>query len=58
MARIIELLMPKGGIACDLAFNHAESVILVLRASAVNRTIPSFGSSLRLATIEEETGIR
>lgn len=58
VARVIELLMSKGSVACDLALDQAESLILVLRASTVNRTVTALWSPLSLAAIQKETCVR
>jgi len=49
--------MSKGSVTCDLALDHAESMVFVLGAPAVNRTVAPLGSALGLAAVKEQTCI-
>lgn len=57
VARVVELLMTKCRVTCDLALDHAESVVFVLGAPAVNRTVAALGSALCLAAVKEQARI-
>jgi hypothetical protein len=59
MARVVELLMSKSSVACNLALDQSETpnMIFVLRTPTVDCAIAALGPSRGFVAIQKETGI-